>query len=139
MNFSNPQVVFQEVPGEISLALSISGCNLHCKECHSSETWDPKYGEPLTKSKLSELLRKYKYISTVLFYGGEWNLDKLTELIKFIKSKNIKVCLYTGQELDYFSKDFLSLLDYIKVGPYIASKGGIGTKGTNQKFIKLRK
>lgn len=36
--FSKTILTFQDVPNEISLALSISGCQLKCKGCHSSFT-----------------------------------------------------------------------------------------------------
>jgi len=45
LRYSYPQEVFQEIHGELTLALSISGCNLHCKGCHSSETWDQIMGQ----------------------------------------------------------------------------------------------
>ena len=44
MFYSYPQEVLQEVPGEISLALSISGCPLRCKGCHSTETYKTDFG-----------------------------------------------------------------------------------------------
>lgn len=137
MKYSYPQIVFQEVPDEISLALSISGCNLYCKGCHSSETWDPEFGKILDKRELLRLIEVNDGISCVLFYGGEWSLTELVDLIKVVKLQNLKVALYTGQELEYFTVDFLKLLDYIKVGPYIEELGPLKKPTTNQKFIKF--
>ena len=138
MNYSYPQIVLQEVPGEISLALSISGCSLHCKGCHSSETWDPNFGENLNKRELQRLIDKNTGISCVLFYGGEWAMPELLDLIRVVKLNNLKVALYTGEELEYFSDNFLRLLDYIKVGRYIQELGNLKSKKTNQRFIKIR-
>jgi len=137
MKYSYPQIVFQEVPDEISLALSISGCNIHCKGCHSEETWNPNFGKNLDKEELLRLIEENDGVSCVLFYGGEWETEKLIKLIKIVKSKNLKVALYTGRELNYFTNDFLQLLDYIKVGPYIEKLGPLNSKTTNQTFIKL--
>lgn len=137
MYFSYPQVVLQEVPDEISLALSISGCNLNCKGCHSSETFDPKFGEELTLSKLAQMIDHQKYITCVLFYGGEWLIEELEVFIDYVKSRNLKVCLFTGRNLEYFSVEFLSKLDFIKVGRYKENLGGLKSEQTNQKFIKL--
>ena len=137
MYFSYPQVVLQEVPDEISLALSISGCNLNCKGCHSSETFDPKFGEELSLSKLAQMIDHQKYITCVLFYGGEWLIEELEVFIDYVKSRNLKVCLFTGRNLEYFSVEFLSKLDFIKVGRYKENLGGLKSEQTNQKFIKL--
>lgn len=35
MKYSDAQVVFAEVPDEITLAISISGCPNRCPGCHS--------------------------------------------------------------------------------------------------------
>jgi len=137
VRYSYPQVVFQEVPDEITLALSISGCDLKCPGCHSPETWDSEFGEILTFNVIDTLLERHRHISCVLFYGGEWD-SELIEFIKYIKSKNIKTALYTGQELDYFDDEFINQLDYIKTGRYIQSLGPLKTPKTNQRFYKLR-
>lgn len=137
MNFSYPQIVLQEVPGEISLALSISGCTLNCKGCHSPETFDLNFGEKLDFDKLDLLIKKYKHISCVLFYGGEWLIEELSSYLKYIKSKGLKTCLYTGRDLSYFDKKFLKDLDYIKVGRYIEKLGNLNSNDTNQRFINL--
>lgn len=137
MYYSYPQIVLQEVPGEISLALSISGCPLRCKGCHSTETYDPKFGKELTETELEALLKKYKHISCVLFYGGEWEISTLTKYLKKIQDIGLKTALYTGYEMSFFSKEFLTNLDYIKVGQYKEDLGGLGSENTNQKFIIL--
>lgn len=136
--YSSPQVVVQEVKGELSLALSISGCPLRCKGCHSAETRDPEFGDKLTVERLRELINKHKHITCVLFYGGEWNTPYLKELIKVVKEYNLKVCLYTGLELDEVDASLLELLDFIKVGRYIEKYGGLDSPSTNQVFITLK-
>ena len=137
MKFSYPQIVLQEVPGEISLALSISGCPLNCKGCHSKETFNLDFGQELNTDVIDFLLKKYKHVSCILFYGGEWLIDELEFFLKYIKDKGLKTCLYTGMELTYFKPEFLKNLDYIKVGRYIEKLGGLNEPTTNQKFIKL--
>ena len=139
MNYSYPQVVLQEVPDEISLALSISGCPLRCKGCHSTETYELSFGQELTISVLDTLLLKHKHISCVLFYGGEWDSFTLIKFLKYIKSKNLKTCLYTGYEFEDISNLILENLDYIKVGKYKKQLGGLASNNTNQRFIKLNK
>ena len=136
--YSNPQQTFQDVPDEISLALSISGCKLRCRGCHSSETYPVNYGTELTIVELDRLLKKFKHTTCVLFYGGEWDLPYLTTLITHVKDTGVKCCLYTGMPISFFKQDFLELLDYIKVGPYIEKKGNLTNPNTNQKFFQLK-
>lgn len=138
MNYSYDQEVYQEVPGQISLALSISGCPINCKGCHSSETHSLSFGIELTENEFNRLLNKYKHTTCVLFYGGEWNIVELLKYIKIAKNRNLKVALYSGYNLSFFNKDFLFLLDYIKVGKYIEEKGGLSNPNTNQKFYSLK-
>ena len=135
--YSHPQVVFQEVPNEISLALAISGCPLGCKGCHSSHTWQPTYGQALTAAEFQRLIDKNKYISCVLFYGGEWQLECLLALIRIAKDNNLRVCLFTGLDYDQVPQQLLTELDYIKVGRYIEELGGLKSHTTNQRFLRL--
>ena len=139
---SDFQITTQDVPDEIALAISISGCPLRCKNCHSAFTWDPKFGEILTDELMEILIQKNKYASCVLFYGGEWQLERLLELIQIVKNHNLKVCLYTGLILDEIKATkpkLLEVLDYIKVGRYIEELGGLNKKTTNQKLFKIEK
>ena len=137
MFYSHPQIVLQEVPGEISLALSISGCPLRCKGCHSTDTYSTNFGIELNEVEFNRLLAKYRHISCILFYGGEWELDNLNIMIDIARNKNLKIALYSGFDLSFFSKDFLKTLDYIKVGAYIESLGGLSSKTTNQRFYTI--
>lgn len=135
--YSSPQIVLQEVPGEITLALSISGCPLSCKGCHSTHTKNKQYGTPLTKQELLNQLLQHNHITCVLFYGGEWESDYLLELLKLVQLKKLKTCLYTGRELEDVPKSLLQHLTFIKVGPYIEALGGLDSPTTNQRFITL--
>lgn len=135
--YSSPQIVVQEVPGELALALSISGCKKGCKGCHSKHTHLSTYGEPLTVEVLSNLISKHRHISCVLFYGGEWEVVELIRLLTLVKKKGKKTCLYTGEELEDISPQLLLHLDYIKVGAYVEALGGLESPTTNQRFLTL--
>jgi anaerobic ribonucleoside-triphosphate reductase activating protein len=131
--YSHPQIVVQEVPGEIALAFSISGCPLACRGCHSTETRNPTYGFPLTKDTLQSTIDNTKHVSCVLLYGGEWEPSNLIDLLLTSKDNNLKTCLYTG--LTTCPPQFLKYLDYVKVGPYSQELGGLTSPTTNQKFF----
>lgn len=133
--FYTKNVVFQEVPNEVSLSFSIAGCPKGCKNC----SWKGLNLNPneLTDDIYCDLLNKYKgYASCVLFLGGDWNKDALIDDLKRAKQAGYKTCLYTGS--DDVSDDIKQQLDYLKVGPYIESRGGLNSPTTNQKFIDLK-
>ena len=134
---SSNYITTQDVPDELALAISLSGCPIHCKGCHSAFTWDPFFGELLTDDMFRNIIKNNKYASCVLFYGGEWQLERLLELIEIAKEYNLKVCLYTGLELEKVDKTLINSLDYLKVGPYIEQLGGLNKKTTNQKMYKI--
>lgn len=136
MNFATCDIVFQEVPGEISLSFTMTGCKLACRGCHSVYLWNPKNGTELTDSILLDNIQRYSgMITTVLFFGGEWDESRLLELLKICKSHSLKTALYTG--LTDVSSELKSNLTYLKVGPWISTLGGLNSPTTNQKMIKL--
>lgn len=138
MFFSSAQIVFQECPNEISLAFSISGCQLKCVGCHSAFTWNPRYGEDLTQEKFLYFIEKYKgLITCVVFYGGEWEIEVLKKYLDISISNGLKTCLYTGLEINDFELLFLKSVTYIKTGKYVQKSGGLNSAETNQKFYKL--
>ncbi len=46
LKYVDTAIVFSEIPGEITLAINISGCPNHCQGCHSKYLWKD-YGEIL--------------------------------------------------------------------------------------------
>ena len=79
-------IVLQEVPGQISICFSISGCPLHCKGCHSPFLWKEGNGELLTDERYKDILNQYRgYANCVLFMGGEWHPDELVHKLATAK------------------------------------------------------
>lgn len=128
--------VFSEVPSEIALGVSLSGCTIHCKGCHSRELWEDK-GTPLTIKELQSLLDKHKGITTLLLLGGEHDIDNLTTLFQYAY-KRVKTAWYCG--LDMIPKNKLGVLqylDFIKLGHYDQDLGGLSSPTSNQKFYEV--
>lgn len=137
LNFTAEQIVFQEVPDEVSLAFTISGCPLGCKGCHSADSWSENSGLALSQEYFCQRLQDYRgLISCVLFLGGEWQLATLLSLLKITKNKQLHSCLYTG--LDDVSPILKAELTYLKTGRWQAELGGLDSPNTNQRFIDLR-
>jgi anaerobic ribonucleoside-triphosphate reductase activating protein len=137
MNYSEIEVVLQEVPSEISICFTITGCKLNCKGCHSPHLWKKGSGEKLTEEKYLQILRKYKeFASCVLFMGGEWHRQELVQNLKTAKNMGYSTCLYTG--LEKVDKEILSKLTWIKTGSWIQELGGLDCKTSNQRFIEVK-
>ena len=130
-------VVFQEVPNEVSLVFSISGCPYRCPDCHSKYLWND-IGVSLENIFFTDFQKYKNYITCVCFMEGTQNLDELKQYCGYAKEKGKKVCLYTGGDLDFSIKNFaLENLDYLKVGSFKKELGGLDKKTTNQKFYKI--
>lgn len=137
LRFTVERVVWLEVPGEVSLAFTISGCPLRCKGCHSSESRNPNAGQLLTEEYFLARLQQYQgLISCVLFLGGEWQPTELIHLLRIAREQQLNTCLYTGFEI--IAPDLLPYITYLKTGPWVAELGGLDSPTTNQRFTDLR-
>lgn len=130
------QEIFREVPGEITLGISISGCQIRCKGCHSRELWKDE-GTPLTLEALDKLLKEHQGVTCVCLFGGESDVDYLEGLFKHLHGQ-VKTAWYCG--LDMIPRDkrsILQYLDYYKTGHYNSEYGGLDSPTTNQRFYSL--
>ncbi len=139
MRYHKHSITFNEIPSEISLVFTITGCGGPCKGCHSPFLHNPKNGHYLSFDYFKELLAKYQgQITTVLFLGGEWYLDQLNEMLKEAKRRKIKTALYSSKQYKDIPRKLKMNLTYLKVGPYIAGLGGLESVITNQKLYQLK-
>ena len=128
--------LFREVPGEITLGISISGCTLRCRGCHSRELWEDK-GTPLDVETLCGLLNQHQGITTLLLLGGEHNIDALTELFMYAH-KRVKTAWYCGlDKLPKQHQGILQYLDWYKEGHFDIELGGLDSPTTNQRLYRL--
>lgn len=136
MKFVDTKVTFAEIPDEISLCISISGCPIHCPGCHSQYLWEDT-GEELTWEVIENLIKANPGITCVCFMGGGNDTGSKIQLMLFAKRLRdewkLKSAWYTGQTEITIS--CTSVFDYVKLGPYIAEKGPITKKTTNQRMI----
>lgn len=129
-------IVLQEIPGEISLALTITGCPLRCEGCHSRHTWNKRKGDVLSIDVFNSILDKYNgLITCVVFFGGEWYEEELIQLLQIAQHRNLKTALYTG--LEDVPQQVKDCLTFLKVGPYQKQNGGLASKVTNQRLFKI--
>ena len=137
MNYYNFQVVLQEVPGEISLCFTISGCPLRCEGCHSPFLWKKENGIKLKNKEYKEILFRYFGFATcVVFMGGEWYKKELISKLKYAQKKGYKTCLYSGEET--IDPQIKKHLTWLKIGKWDYKKGGLDSSTTNQRFIEVK-
>ena len=137
LKYANFDIVFQEVPDEVTLAINISNCPNQCPGCHSKYLWD-NVGSNLDMAELNRLVDQYKSgITCVCFMGGDADPKEVAELAWQLKThyKNLKMAWYSGKnELPQnVSTDHF---DYIKLGRYVAELGPLDSATTNQRMMK---
>lgn len=150
MKYLNYDIVFEEVPNEVTLAINITNCQHRCEDCHSPELRED-IGEELTNEVIDKLIEENYGITCICFMGEGKNVDELKELVTYIREKYLdkyKLAVYSGRKAvdDWyfetfwvdFSKDHDQILvtyfDYIKVGPYKPEFGPLNKETTNQRM-----
>lgn len=134
LKYQTAEIVFQEVPDEVTLAIGIANCPRVCKGCHSPNLRLDE-GEPLTTETLQELINTSPGITCVCFMGGDSDLPTLSTLSKVVKNNCLKAAWYTGMMFTPKSdRPICTNFDFIKVGSYVEKLGPLTSKTTNQKF-----
>ena len=71
LKFISYDIVGQEVPDEVTLAINITNCKIHCQGCHSPWLWEDK-GFILDGKAIDKLMKTYgKDITCLCFMGGD--------------------------------------------------------------------
>jgi anaerobic ribonucleoside-triphosphate reductase activating protein len=137
LKYSNYEIVFQEIPNELTLAINVTGCPHKCPDCHSKFLWE--YTGNYIKNDIVKIIEKYKsFITCVCFMGGDQNQEELIELCKLIKSYKLKTALYSGlDDIENISSNLKKELDFIKIGSYNKDMGGLNDPKTNQKMFEI--
>ncbi|XMB86139.1 anaerobic ribonucleoside-triphosphate reductase activating protein [Mycoplasmatota bacterium WC44] len=138
MNYIEHKITFNEIPKEVSVVFSITGCGGKCFGCHSPFLHDEDNGRKLEMKQYVKILEDNQFLATsVLFLGGDWDLE-LNDFLKIAKKYNYKTALYTNSEYKDVPFKLKYNLDYLKVGKYIDGLGGLESVLTNQKLFKLK-
>lgn len=138
LKFYSMEIVFQEIPDEISLAINITNCPNLCPSCHSPWLRED-IGEVLTREIIDNAINKYKnQITCIVFMGGDNSFEDIIDLSYYIKEshKEIKTAWYSGKnKIPNLQPN--NPLNYIKIGEYQEERGGLNNPKTNQKLYKL--
>lgn len=123
----------------MTLAINLSLCPNRCQGCHSPHLREA-VGEVLDEDTLAVLLSSYgDAVTCVCFMGGDNDpaaVERLSAFVKRHTEGRLRTGWYSGKAglpLDCDPANF----DYIKLGPYIESYGGLDSSSTNQRFYKV--
>ena len=140
MKVASFDIVFQEIPGEVTLALNLSNCPCHCPGCHSPHLAED-IGELLNESLLDGLLARYgSMITCVAFMGGDSEPEEVVRWAEYVRP--LKTAWYSGRpsypnnQSNQIIPNLQNPFDYVKLGPYIESLGGLKSPTTNQRLYK---
>ena len=139
LKYTNTDIVFQEIPDEVTLAVNLSGCPCHCPGCHSQYLWGDE-GEPLTDEALDQLLASQPSgVSCVALMGGDAEPAEVDGIAARLKERHpkLKTAWYSGRSL--LAKEVnLDHLDYVKLGPYLSHLGPLKSPKTNQRLYLVQ-
>ena len=139
----------------VGCVLWVSGCDIHCKNCHNQSTWDFNSGQLFTEDTMQEILLTLTkpYISRLTLSGGHpldpHNAPKVLEIVKRVKMvfPNKDIWIYSGYEWENIIKDetlreILKYIDTLVDGAYIDELRDISLAfrgSSNQRIIDVPK
>lgn len=134
----------------LRVTLFVSGCSLHCPECHNPQTHDQFSGIPFDAEAVQEICTELSkpHISGLTLTGGHplepYNIDICTNLCMHLKNKypTKTIWLYTGYLYENI-KDY-EIMNYVDVlvdGVYIKKFRDTSLKwrgSSNQRVIDVK-
>ncbi len=138
MKYLNYDIVFREIPDEVSLSINLSVGPYRCSGCQSPYL-QTDVGEELTEQRLAALLYdKDGLITCVGFMGGDADPVEVMRLAAYVKSHwpGMRTGWYSGRSAAADGADS-GVFDYVKVGPYVASLGPLDQPTTNQRLYRF--
>lgn len=138
LHYANNDIVFQEFPDEVTLAVNLTGCPCRCPGCHSEYLWADT-GEALTEARLLELVDYYgSTITCVGLMGGDAEPLEVLRLLAMLRRErpHLRTGWYSGrQELPKGFADYPAP-DYVKLGPWRQELGPLSSPTTNQRMYR---
>lgn len=139
----------------VRTVLWVSGCDIHCYNCHNQQTWDFNSGIPFTEETMQEILEDLSkpYIKGLTLSGGHpldpQNAPKVLEIVKRVKMvfPNKDIWIYSGYVWEDIIKDdilkeILKRTDVLVDGAYIDELRDISLDfrgSSNQRIIDVKK
>lgn len=139
LKYVDYDIVFQEIPDEVTLAIYISNCPNRCVGCHSAFLRN-NIGKVLNENELDHLIYRYgDSVTCICFMGGDSDVFEVCKLALHISQaygNKYSVAWYSGKS-DIPGYVDIGLFKYVKLGPYVECLGGLRSRSTNQRLYKL--
>ena len=138
LKYTNTDIVFQELPDEVTLAVNLSGCPCRCPGCHSQQLWGD-VGCELTTDEVDNIIESQgNNITAVSFMGGDAAPREVNTLAAHIRRRfpKLHTAWWSGRTL-LSSNIEINNFDYIKLGPYLPHLGPLKSRRTNQRLYHI--
>lgn len=138
VRYHNFDIVFAEVPDEVTLAVNLTRCPNRCPGCHSPHLCTDT-GRVLDEVELSGLLASYgRSVTCVAFMGGDAEPLEVAALAGAVRRgwPRLRTAWYSGRAQLPEGLD-PAVFDYIKLGPWIEACGPLSSPTTNQRFYRI--
>lgn len=140
LKYTTYDIVFQEFPDEVTLAVNLSLCPNGCPGCHSAYLQDD-LGEELTATRLRALIDSYDgSITCVALMGGDNDPQAVINLLSEVRrhyGDRLRTGWYSGRTWQPAPATLAQALNYLKLGPYVARLGALDSPHTNQRFYRV--
>lgn len=140
LKYVNYDIVFQEFPDEITIAINLSLCPNRCEGCHSAQL-RADIGEELTEERLFSLIDSYRNeITCVGLMGGDNDPAMVLHLLSRVHEHYhhaLKTGWYSGRTWQPEAAQMQASLNYLKLGPYIPALGPLNSEDTNQRMYRI--
>ncbi|WP_418981825.1 anaerobic ribonucleoside-triphosphate reductase activating protein [Alistipes sp.] len=138
VRYYNFDIVFAEIPGEVTLAINLTGCPNRCPGCHSPHL-QADAGRVLDERELAELLGRYgRSVTCVCLMGGDAAPLAVAALAAFVRRSQpaLRVGWYSGRSAlpEGFPPE---TFDYIKLGGWVEALGPLTAPTTNQRLYRV--
>ena len=126
-------IVLEEIPDRVTLAVEISNCRGSCPGCHSPFL-QRDLGEELTPKVIDRLIADNFGVNCFLLLGEGSDSEALLGVAAHLKAAHpgIERAVYSGRA--QVEPALYEAFDYVKVGPYIAELGPLNAPTTNQRL-----
>ena len=139
LRYAGHDVVFQEFPDEVTLAVNLAGCPHRCPGCHSPWLWRDE-GEELDEARLLALADSYRGdVTCVALMGGDADPQAVARLLTAVRERfgpRMHTGWYSGSDAlpDGFRPEAFT---YVKLGPWRAGLGPLTSPATNQRLYRV--
>ena len=132
-------IVFREIPDETTLAINLTLCPNHCRECHSAYLREDR-GEILSEEVLDNMVSDYVgEVTCICFMGGDNDPNEVARLARHLHERyhgEFLTAWYSGKS-DFPDGFDAGAFDFVKIGPYIPERGPLNKPTTNQRLYRM--